>query len=60
MAGNIGGNYIVQFHEKITGFFLLAELNIAFLLCTQCWVKDGDCWVKDGDRLGKLVSREKY
>ena len=29
MAGNIGGNYIVQFHEKITGF-LLAELNIAF------------------------------
>ena len=29
MAGNIGGNYIVRFHEKITGF-LLAELNIAF------------------------------
>ena len=28
-AGNIGGNYIVRFHEKITGF-LLAELNIAF------------------------------
>ena len=33
MAGNIGGNYIVQFNEKIT-VFLLAELNIAFLQCT--------------------------
>ena len=30
MVGNIGGNYIVRFHEKITVFFLLAELNIAF------------------------------
>ena len=29
MAGNIGRNYIVRFHEKIT-VFLLAELNIAF------------------------------
>ena len=22
MVGNIGGTYIVQFHEKITGFFV--------------------------------------
>ena len=29
MAGNIGRNYTVRFHEKITGF-LFAELNIAF------------------------------
>ena len=29
IAGNIGGNYIVRFHEKFTGF-LFAELNIAF------------------------------
>ena len=29
VAGNIGGNYIAWFREKITGF-LLAELNIAF------------------------------
>ena len=28
IAGNIGGNYIVRFREKISGF-LLAELNIA-------------------------------
>ena len=33
MAGNICGNYIVQFHEKITGF-LFAELNIA-LYCVH-------------------------
>ena len=33
MAGNIGGNDIVRFNEKIT-VFLLAELNIAFLQCT--------------------------
>ena len=33
MAGNIGGNYIVRFHEKITGF-LFAELNIA-LYCVH-------------------------
>ena len=29
MEGNIGGNYIVRFHGKFTGF-LFAELNIAF------------------------------
>ena len=35
MVGNIGGNYIVRFHEKMTGF-LLAELTIAFSLCARC------------------------
>ena len=30
MEGNIGGNYIVWFHEKIIGI-LIAELTIAFL-----------------------------
>ena len=29
MAGNIGGNYIVQFDGKIIGF-LLAEFNLRF------------------------------
>ena len=74
MAGNIGRNYIMRFHEKITSFSVSkikycvltvytvshphTELPFYFENEVACYFLF--LWVKDDDCLGTLVSCEKY
>ena len=71
MAGNIGGNYIVRFHEKTLVFisrikycvltaYTVSHPQAKLLFCLGNKVAYYFFWVKDDDQLRALVSREKY